>query len=490
MRNLRQRGFDDALRDYLADDRPFLGICLGLHTLFDASDESPAHRGLGVLPGRVRRFCAQRMGALTVPHIGWNTVAVDPHRPLHLLPPHHPFNRFYFVHSFCVDEPTAAALPHDVHVALTTHGERFVSVLQRGQLCATQFHPEKSGPAGLDLLRRFVHPDSPSRARAPVPTASASASASGLAKRVVACLDVRENDAGDLVVTKGDQYDVRDRSDNNVRNLGKPVQLARRYFEDGADEICFLNITSFRGEPVSEAPMLEVLQRTSREVFVPLCVGGGIRDYTDAQGHSHSALDVAATYFRAGADKISVGSDAVYAAERFWKAGGVADGTSSIERISHVYGAQAVVVSVDARRVFVQHDHDSDTTPFRIVRLPDGRRCWYQCTVKGGREGRDIDVVQLVTAVERLGAGEILLNCVDADGQGHGFDLTLIALVKAAVHIPVIASSGAGCPEHFTKCFDVTGAEAALAAGIFHRGEVRIADVKAHMSAHGTPVRL
>jgi glutamine amidotransferase/cyclase len=140
---------------------------------------------------------------------------------------------------------------------------------------------------------------------------------------VIACLDVRANDAGDLVVTKGDQYDVRDKAgDHEVRNLGKPVELAAQYYADGADEVVFLNITSFRSLPLADQPMLEVLRRTSAQVFVPLTVGGGIRDVMAADGVTVEtpALAVAAAYFRAGADKVSIGSDAVLLAEAYYAA--------------------------------------------------------------------------------------------------------------------------------------------------------------------------
>jgi hypothetical protein len=130
---------------------------------------------------------------------------------------------------------------------------------------------------------------------------------------------VRTNDRGDLVVTKGDQYDVREAGE--VRNLGKPVELARRYYEEGADEITFLNITGFRDFPLEDMPMLEVLRQTSRNVFVPLTIGGGIRDYTDVNGRIYSALEVASEYFRSGADKVSIGSDAVAIAEAYLKTG-------------------------------------------------------------------------------------------------------------------------------------------------------------------------
>lgn len=503
MENLKARRFVEPLSEYISKNRPFLGICLGLHTLFEASEESPDVEGLSLFPGVVRKFNVAHLG-LSVPSIGWNTVT--PRRPSVLLghspadgsqPPQlSPFessDRFYFVHSYRLGPDVLESSP-DVALATTNHGEEYLSIFQHRRICATQFHPEKSGAAGLRLIRNFLTADDISAATVPsthVSFASSGSAASpsqrGLAKRVVACLDVRENDDGDLVVTKGDQYDVRERSSRTVRNLGKPVQLAQRYFREGADEICFLNITSFRGEPVNSSAMLAVLKETSRRVFVPLCIGGGIRDYTDKQGTFYSAVDVADVYFRAGADKVSIGSDAVYAAEAYWSRGGKGDGSSSIERISHIYGAQAVVVSVDPRRVYV---NGKDKVPFKTVTLSDGRRCWYQCTVKGGREGRGLDVIGLVTAVEKLGAGEILVNCMDRDGQKDGFELALINLVKEHVSIPVIASSGAGCALHFTECFDETDVEAALAAGIFHRHEVAIEDVKNHMVKHGTRVRL
>jgi len=322
-----------------------------------------------------------------------------------------------------------------------------------------------------------------------------------VARRVVACLDVRSNDAGDLVVTKGDQYDVREGPGEGeggggggarpVRNLGKPVELAARYYAEGADEVCFLNITAFRSEPLGDAPMLAVLEAASARAFVPLTVGGGIRALTDGRGVSHSALQVAAAYFRSGADKVSIGSDAVLACEALAAAGGVPTGESSIEAISAVYGSQAVVVSVDPRRVYVASPAD---TPHACVPAPrpgpaGETFCWYQCTVSGGREARDVDVVQLARAVELLGAGELLLNCIDEDGQGNGFDAALINQVAAAVSLPVIASSGAGCADHFSRVFADTPASAALAAGIFHRREVAISEVKATMAAAGLPTR-
>jgi glutamine amidotransferase/cyclase len=283
------------------------------------------------------------------------------------------------------------------------------------------------------------------------------------------------------VVTKGDRYDVRE--NGTVRNLGKPADLAGRYYQEGADEITFLNITGFRDFPLEDMPMLDVLRRTSKNVFVPLTIGGGIRNYTDKDGRAYSALEVAAEYFRSGADKVSIGSDAVLIVEAVLKTG-KPSGQSAIEQISRVYGNQAVVISIDPRRVYVA---SPDDVSHRVIETkipgPNGEKyCWYQCTIKGGREGRDLDAVTLANVCEQLGAGEILLNCIDRDGTNSGFDIELINAVKAAVSIPVIASSGAGCEAHFYEVFSKTDAESALAAGIFHRNEVPISDVKNYLN--------
>ena len=164
---------------------------------------------------------------------------------------------------------------------------------------------------------------------------------------------------------------------------------------------------------------------------------------------------------------------------RRWKSKGAsADGKSSIEQISTVYGRQAVVVSIDPRRRWVKSEADAEghalvdqsSAPGRGLRGPSGETlCWYECTVQGGRKGSGLDVVQLATAVEALGCGELLLNCIDNDGQNDGYDLHMTRAVRKAVGIPVIASSGAGAPKHFSEVFEVAGVEAGLAASIFHR---------------------
>ncbi|KAK2019141.1 imidazoleglycerol phosphate synthase [Colletotrichum eremochloae] len=467
-----------------------MGICVGLQALFEGSAEDPDVPGLGVAKGRLDRF---ESSDKSVPHIGWNSANTGGASLYDLRPD----SKYYYVHTYKYPYTRGDLEAQGWTVATGTYGdETFVGALARGNVFATQFHPEKSGAAGLRCLRAFLNGSGAAALAAAdavvTPPAAAVPFKDGLTRRVIACLDVRTNDQGDLVVTKGDQYDVRDKGEgNNVRNLGKPVEMARRYYEQGADEVTFLNITSFRDCPLADVPMLEILRRTSETVFVPLTVGGGIRDTVDTDGTKVSALEIATMYFKSGADKVSIGSDAVLAAEEYYGAGRKLFGNTAIEQISKAYGNQAVVVSVDPKRVYVPKP---DATRHNIIRTatpgPKGEEyCWYACTIKGGRETRDMDVVELAQAVEAMGTGEILLNCIDKDGTNSGFDLELIAQVKAAVRIPVIASSGAGHPAHFEEVFAKTTTDAALGAGMFHRGEYTVKQVKDFLAERGLKVR-
>ncbi len=496
MSRLHELGYFAPLLEYLQADRPFLGICLGLQTLFEASEESPGIKGLGIISGEVGRFSGTTTivcggtttiaenadHTLSVPQIGWNGINIKKKSPILS---DYDDEKLYFVHSF-----RAQQNDNNKNWILTTtnYGEEFISSVQKGNVIATQFHPEKSGAAGLNILNNFLKSDSLADIGSPIDQTSKETK---LAKRIIACLDVRSNDNGDLVVTKGDQYDVRESGE--VRNLGKPVELASRYYQEGADEITFLNITGFRDFPLKDQPMLEVLQNTSEQVFVPLTIGGGIRDFTASDGTSYSSLDVASEYFRSGADKISIGSDAVYIAEQYLALPKDTNTNleNAISQIAEVYGSQAVVISVDPRRVYVK---TRDEVQHHVIKTsesgPNGEEyCWFQCTVKGGREGRNIDALTLAQTCAKLGAGEILLNCIDRDGTNRGFDLELINLLRNNIDIPVIASSGAGCPEHFGEVFAETKAEAALAAGIFHRREVPIAAVKEYLKKEGHEIR-
>lgn len=501
-----------------------------MQVLFSSSEESPGAEGLNVIPYQITKFSAE---GKSVPQIGWNgswlawtddqKVKEEESVKRLMLD-----EDYYFVHSYAAIVPPSTSTPPDFAYTLSRYGDQtFMSSVRVGNVYGTQFHPEKSGPAGLDLLQRWLSAPIESISSAPAPSSSSPQriphispppplserfkTGLGITNRIVACLDVRSNDSGDLVVTKGDQYDVREKSDDRgVRNLGKPVELARRYYENGADEICFLNITSFRSSALLDQPMLEVVKAAAETVFVPLTVGGGIKDTVDPDGTARSALEVAGAYFRSGADKVSIGSEAVFAVEELLerqKRGEkeVCTGKSAIETISKGYGSQAVVVSIDPRRVYVDTTDPNWRDTFPEAHLPSliigdeattrtapeekGKAWWYQCTVSGGRSSRDIDVVQLTKGVELLGAGEILLNSVDRDGSGLGFDLDLVKQVKKAVRIPVVASSGAGSVYDFEEVFRETGTEAALAAGIFHRGEVGIDEVKKGLADKGMAVR-
>lgn len=488
MKILHDRKLVAPLIRYLQADRPFFGICVGLQALFEKSDEAPGIAGLGFIKGRVKKFPS----GPAVPHIGWNGYRSQ--KPSRIFSGLHGREKLYFVHSYFVQ-----CEEQEVILTNTDYGCEFTSSIQKGNIVATQFHPEKSGTVGLRILKNFLESaqehhtvqtakvlgenvslgknHDTQKDKNNIITPQNCPKTTHLAKRIISCLDVRANDRGDLVVTKGDQYDVREKGE--VRNLGKPVQLAEEYYHQGADEIVFLNITGFRDFPLEDMPMIEVLRQTSRNVFVPLTIGGGIRDFSDCNGKRYTALEVAAEYFRSGADKISIGSDAVLIAEDVLKTG-KATGASSIEQIAGVYGNQAVVISIDPRRVYVSSENEVKHQLIR-TEIPGAKGeeyCWYQCTVKGGREGRNLDAITLAEICEQLGAGEILLNCIDRDGTNSGFDIELINAVRNAVSIPVIASSGAGSNKHFLEVFTKTEAEAALAAGIFHRREIRISELK------------
>lgn len=480
----------EPVRKHINSGKPFMGICVGLQALFEGSAESSSVPGLGIIKGRLERF---QDNDKAVPHIGWNSANTG--RSSSLSSPEsiyglRPDSKYYYVHSYAVPYRDGELENDGWSVATAWYGnETFVGAVAKENVLATQFHPEKSGAAGQRVLKAFLEANQ----RATLDASQVATDVKdGLTRRIIACLDVRTNDAGDLVVTKGDQYDVREKSDKSVRNLGKPVEKAQEYYQQGADEITFLNITSFRDTPIKNLPMLEILRQTSATVFVPLTIGGGIRDTYDPETRrTVPALEVATLYFKSGADKVSIGSDAVTAAEEYYASNKTLTGKTAIETISEAYGAQAVVVSVDPKRVYVK---SQNSTPHHTISTqfpgPNGERyCWYACTIKGGRETRDFDAIQLVTAVEAMGAGEILLNCIDKDGTNSGFDLELVKSVKAAVRIPVIASSGAGNASHFAEVFEQTTVDAALGAGIFHRGEWTVKQVKDELRRDGLLIR-
>jgi len=250
-----------------------------------------------------------------------------------------------------------------------------------------------------------------------------------LAKRIIPCLDV---EAGRVV--KGVKF-------VGLRDAGDPVEIASRYERERADELVFLDITaSHEGRGI----IVDVVKRTAESVFMPLTVGGGMRSVEDIR-----------EILKAGADKVSTNSAAVR-------------NPKLVDQSSARFGAQCTVVAIDARR----------------------REQGWEVYVNGGRIPTGKDAVEWAEEVERRGAGEILLTSMDRDGTKDGFDIPLTKAVADAVNIPVIASGGAGTAEHFVEMFLETGADAGLAASIFHYGAVRIAEVKKLAAANDIPVRL
>ena len=255
-----------------------------------------------------------------------------------------------------------------------------------------------------------------------------------VAVRVIPCLDV-----DDGRVVKGVNF-------VDLRDAGDPVELARRYGAEGADELTFLDVTASSGD---RATTYDVVSRTAEEVFIPLTVGGGVRTVDDVD-----------RLLRVGADKVGVNTAAIARPEL-------------IAEVADRFGAQVLVLSADVRR---RRGEDGAVV--------DG----FEVTTHGGRRGTGIDAVEWCARAADLGAGEILLSSMDADGTKDGFDLELIRAVRAEVSIPVIASGGAGASEHFPPAVDA-GADAALAASIFHFGECTIGEVKDALAAAGRPVR-
>ncbi|HEY0948851.1 imidazole glycerol phosphate synthase subunit HisF [Nocardioides sp.] len=251
-----------------------------------------------------------------------------------------------------------------------------------------------------------------------------------LAVRVIPCLDV---DAGRVV--KGINF-------TELRDAGDPVELARTYDAEGADELTFLDISASHE---GRATTMEIVSRTAEEVFIPLTVGGGVSSVADVD-----------RLLRAGADKVAVNTAAISRPEL-------------VAEIADRFGSQVLVLSVDARRA-------------------PGTPSGFEVTTHGGRRSAGLDAIEWAARAAGLGAGEILLNAMDADGTQDGFDLELIRAVRREVTVPVIASGGAGAVEHFPPAVEA-GADAVLAATVFHFGTLRIADVKASLAGAGYPVR-
>ena len=263
----------------------------------------------------------------------------------------------------------------------------------------------------------------------------------GLAKRIIPCLDV---DAGRVV--KGVRF-------VDIRDAGDPVEIARRYDAEGADEITFLDITASSDE---RATMVEVVQKVASQVFIPLTVGGGVRDAASAR-----------ELLRAGADKVSVNTAAVTRPDL-------------IREIATDFGNQCVVCAIDAKRVDAERGASSAAA---------SGTARYEVFVNGGRTATGIDAREWAQRAVSLGAGEILLTSMDRDGTRNGFDLELTRAVVDSVEVPVIASGGVGTLDHLADGVLLGGADAVLAASIFHFGDFTVAQAKTAMTARGVRVR-
>lgn len=516
VKQLHDRSLVEPIKKYIESGRALMGICVGLQSLFRDSEESPdGVVGLKYLDLSLFKFAKndpifqERNLTKSVPHIGWNNVneikrgeeVIDKSTSLFGI---NTTNKYYFVHSYAAiikSEEIKSKIDkyseQGWDFAFTDYGsEKFIAAASFKNFFATQFHPEKSGLAGLKVIQNFLEGTKYEKLETDQAEdlTKVEKTLGGLSRRIIACLDVRSNDDGDLVVTKGDQYNVREEgseeSDSGkVRNLGKPVELATRYYRQGADEVTFLNITSFRNSPLKDLPMLQVLSKAAETIFVPLTVGGGIKDMEDPSTKEIvPAVKVADLYFRSGADKVSIGSDAVNIAERYYVNGCKGDGKSSIETISATFGVQAVVISVDPKRKYISDP--AQETKMECIEIKDPSKfgpkgekyCYYQVTSQGGRKTHELGALELCIACENLGAGEILLNSIDHDGSNKGYNLELLRQIKKKVSIPVIASSGAGVPAHFQEVFQMEcGIDAALGAGLFHRNEYTVNDVKKYL---------
>jgi len=256
----------------------------------------------------------------------------------------------------------------------------------------------------------------------------------GLAKRIIPCLDV---DAGRVV--KGVKF-------VDIRDAGDPVSVARRYNEAGADEITFLDITA---SVDNRDTLFAVVEQVASEVFIPLTVGGGVRSVADVR-----------RLLNAGADKVGINTAAVF-------------NPDVVREASEKVGAQCIVVAIDAKKV------SADDEPDR-----------WEIFTHGGRKGTGIDAIEWAQRMQAYGAGELLLTSMDRDGTKIGFDLALTRAISDAVNIPVIASGGVGSLQHLADGVLLGGADAVLAASIFHFGEYTIAAAKSHMASQGIEMRL
>ncbi|MFP4655595.1 MAG: imidazole glycerol phosphate synthase subunit HisF [Methanohalobium sp.] len=272
-----------------------------------------------------------------------------------------------------------------------------------------------------------------------------------LTKRIIPCLDVTLDKEGGSVV-KGVEF-------LNLIHAGDPVEFAKRYNEQGADEVVFLDITASHE---GRATMIDVIERTADEVFIPLTVGGGI-----------GSIDDVRQTLRAGADKVTINTSAV-------------KNPHLIKETSDIFGSQCIVTAIDCKRNTNLEDNPDKT----VLTLEDGTPAWYEVVIYGGRKSTGIDAVQWAKKVVELGSGEIMLTSMDKDGTYDGFDIPITRAISESVEVPIIASGGVGNPQHMYEGFTNGKADAALAASIFHFGEYTVSGTKKYLKDRGIPIRI
>jgi imidazole glycerol phosphate synthase glutamine amidotransferase subunit len=440
---LDQLRFADDLRLRLAQDRPTLCICLGLQLLCRASEESPGATGLGVIDDTVTAFSP----TVRTPQFGWNRVT--PIGDTRLLAP----GFAYFANSFRLTR-----LPPAWAGATAHHGDPFIAALERGNTLACQFHPELSGPWGLELLERWLASSGavtqPEARTTPSPAGAGdgerddAALPTSLTSRVIPCLDIRDGR-----VVKGVKF-------ANLRDAGDPVEQAARYESQGADELVILDVSA---TPEGRSTAVETVRAVRAVLSIPLTVGGGVRTIDDAL----ALLD-------AGADKVAVNSAAV---ER----------PTILTELSERVGAQCVVLAIDAARR--PNTFNPSRTGFQPVSpTPSSPHSPWEVVTRSGTHRTGLDAVAWAARGQRLGAGEILLTSFDRDGTHEGYDTELLRAISDAVTIPIIASGGASSARHMAEALHA-GADAVLAASIFHDAQATVARVKNELAAAGVVVR-
>ncbi len=412
MRKLHDEGWVAPLKERLAEGKNTLAVCLGLHLLFESSDESPGVEALGVFRGHVHRFEA----GLRVPQLGWNRVTGPDGDPVL------GSGDAYFANSYRV-----RAAPADCRVAWADHGGPFVAALARPGLMACQFHPELSGGFGERLLRRWLRGPEAAPAQVGDPDRTT------LTPRLIPCLDLKDGR-----VVKGVKF-------QGLRDAGDPVALAHAYAQQGADELVLLDVSA---TPEGRGHAVSVVEAVRAVVNIPLTVGGGVRTVADAG----RLLD-------AGADKVGVNTAAV-------------TDPDLLTRLADQFGRQCVVLALDAAQT---EDGEAGAGDWTVV-------------VRSGRDRTGLDAVAWAATAEEKGAGEILLTSWDRDGTGGGYDLPLIQSIRSAVNIPVIASGGAAHAGHLAEAL-TAGADAVLAASIFHDGQATVGDVKRDLRDAGVEMR-